>query len=70
MDSDEEQGGHLRMFFCFNCQTPNFQYQGKIVQIIPGNLPYTPRIVLKCRNSKCDQHFSIMGTISSIKQVE
>ena len=39
------------MFFCFNCRVPILQYTGEVAQIIPGNHPYTPATVVKCKGN-------------------
>ena len=52
LDSENEGYGDKRkMFFCFNCRIPIIEYEGNVIQIVPGGSPYTPNTVLKCKGS-------------------
>ena len=48
----------LKMFFCFNSQTPIIQYKGIVISVLPGLSPYEPYTILKCRDSRCPMAFS------------
>ena len=63
-----------KMFFCFNCRVPVIQYRGDVQTIIPGNQPYTPNTIIRCRGSiqrpdgvweECEQHYVFMGAAYS-----
>ena len=43
----------LKMFFCFNSQTPVIQYKGIIISVLPGLSPYEPYTILKCKEHRC-----------------
>ncbi len=62
---EEAMSGH-RMFFCPNCKIPVVKYKGRISKIIPGNTPYEPYTLLKCKGTvrredgeweNCGQHY-------------
>jgi RNase P subunit RPR2 len=44
--------GDLRLFFCYNCQNPLFQYMGKVITITRGSTPYHPPIIMMCNRCK------------------
>ena len=48
----------LKMFFCFNSQTPIIQYKGIVISVLPGLSPYEPYTILKCKDSRCPMAFS------------
>ena len=41
----------MKMFYCFNCRIPILKYIGKVFSVIPGNAPYNPSTVLKCKGN-------------------
>jgi hypothetical protein len=43
----------LKMFFCPNCQNPVVQYNGQVVQILPGAVPTDIPILVQCSNRNC-----------------
>jgi len=67
----EPEGGDTKMFFCFNCRIPIIEYNGSVMQIVPGHSPYTPGTVLKCKGSvqrngewhECGMLYSFVGAI-------
>lgn len=61
----------LKMFYCFNCRMPLIEYQGNIINIVPGRHPYTPSTVHKCKGSvqrkdgtweECGMMYSFIGS--------
>ena len=68
----ESQGSEVKMFFCFNCRIPVLEYTGSVVQIVPGNSPYTPSTILKCKGNvqrrdgtweACGMYYSFIDVI-------
>lgn len=47
----EGQRDKTKMFFCFNCRVPLIEYEGSVIQVVPGSSPYTPNTSLKCKGS-------------------
>lgn len=47
----------LKMFFCFNSQTPLIQYKGQVISVLPGLSAYEPYTLLKCKDSRCPLAF-------------
>lgn len=64
---------NLKMFYCPNCRTPVVQYQGDVITLVPGNAPYTPRTIIKCRGDhkvgdkwiKCNMYYSFADVVRS-----
>ncbi len=61
-----------KLFKCFNCGIPTIQYKGKVMTIVPGNTPYTPGTILKCKGNvrredgtyeQCGMEFAFMGVV-------
>lgn len=61
----------VRIFTCFNCGKHVIKYRGNVIQVVPGDHPYTPATETKCtgniRNEdgvweECGQYYSFMGT--------
>ena len=50
----------IKMFFCFNCQSPTVQYKGNVITVQAGLPAYEPYSLLKCRNSRCPMVYSFM----------
>ncbi len=48
----------LKMFFCYNSQTPILQYKGTVISILPGLSPYEPYTLIKCKDSRCPMAYS------------
>ena len=70
----EGEGDKQKMFYCFNCRIPIIQYRGTIATIVPGNQPYTPNTIIKCKGSlqtrdgvweECGQYYVFMGAAYS-----
>lgn len=40
-----------KIFFCFSCRIPLVQYTGRVTSIIPGDHPYEPATILKCKGN-------------------
>lgn len=64
----------LNMFWCFNCRSPVCQYHGDVVNIIPGNTPYSPHTLHECKGSfkdennnwkKCGYFFVFMASVTT-----
>lgn len=53
-DSDDHTNSKLKMFFCFQCQTPAIQYRGKVITVIPGEPIVEIGTVYKCKNQRCN----------------
>jgi len=81
LESERTKGGgyKLKMFNCPNCRIPVVQYQGEVIRILPGNHPYTPKTVLKCKGStkdefgvwrECNTYYSFMGVVNNSKDSE
>ena len=52
-DLDDLENKRLKMFFCYNCQSPITQYRGRVTTIIPGEPIITLGQVSRCKNSRC-----------------
>ena len=48
---NEGEGDKEKKFFCFNCRVPLLDYTGRIMQIVPGNSPYTPSTIIRCKGN-------------------
>lgn len=46
-------------FHCYECRTTVFQFQGHILNIIPGKVQGTPLIISKCPDSRCNIKYSV-----------
>lgn len=66
----------LKMFYCPSCRVPVIQYQGDVIRIVPGNHPYTPKTVIKCKGSlkdddgiweECGMYYSFMAVVNNKK---
>jgi hypothetical protein len=62
----------LKMFHCVNCRTPIVQYRGDAILLLPGNHPYQPMVVIKCKGSfrneddnweECGYYYSFISTV-------
>lgn len=65
------RGYKVEMFKCFKCSIPVIQYEGDIIRLVPGNSPYLPKTILKCKGSykndqgeweECSMRYEFMGT--------
>lgn len=73
LDAENEgDGDKTKMFFCFNCRIPIIEYEGHIMQIVPGHSPYNPSTILKCKGSvqrrdgsweECGLYYSFAGSV-------
>ena len=81
LESEKSRGGgyRLKMFNCPDCRVPVVQYQGEIIRIVPGDHPYTPKIVIKCKGSlkdefgvwkECNTYYSFIGVVANSKDIE
>jgi hypothetical protein len=60
-----------KIFFCFSCRVPLIQYTGKVVTVVPGDQPYEPSTILKCKGSvkkgniweECGHYFCFVGSV-------
>jgi len=55
------QGGH-KMWNCPTCKRPIFQYRGRVVSLVPGEVPVEIPILLQCSN--CKQKYLIKTILS------
>ena len=53
-DQDDHTNSRLKMFFCFNCQTPLHQYRGNVTSVVPGEPVIKIGTVNKCKNQRCN----------------
>jgi len=60
-EKDEYGQKRLKMFFCWNCQNPMFQYVGRAIAITPGETPYTLPIILKCK--RCNNTIQLVDIV-------
>jgi RNase P subunit RPR2 len=51
----------VRIFFCFNCQNPLFQYIGQVITITPGSTPHALPIILRCH--RCGNTLEIVDIV-------
>lgn len=49
------------MFFCPNCQCPEFRYQGTVAMMAAGEAPMIFPIEMYCKNKTCPMTFRIEG---------
>ena len=60
-----------KMFYCFNCRVAIIQYTGKVVTIVPGNHPYSPSTIIKCKGNvkkgsyweECGYFYCFVGSV-------
>ena len=59
LSNDEDDPNHelLHMFSCYNCKNNLFQYQGRVISIMPGVPPLMIPILVKCK--VCGKVFNI-----------
>lgn len=51
----------MKMFFCNDCRESVFQYQGRIISIMPGTPPETVPFLIKCK--RCHKAYRIIDII-------
>lgn len=64
-----------KMFYCFNCRSPLIQYTGKVITIVPGDQPYEPSTIIKCKGNikkgtmweECGYYFCFIATVFTKK---
>jgi hypothetical protein len=50
LDAQSESGDiRAELYFCSRCRSPIIQYQGSVIQEVPGHPPYKPYTILKCK---------------------
>ena len=79
LEAEKIQGeDRHNMFYCYNCRTPVIQYQGDILHVVPGQHPYEPSTVIKCKGNRkneagvweeCGYYFSFLSTVYSKTKV-
>ena len=47
----EAETGKVKLFRCMNCSIPVAEYTGNVVQVVPGNHPYTPSTIHRCKGT-------------------
>lgn len=55
-----------KMFKCYNCGTPVFQYKGDVIQIVPGESPAKVGVVVECKNHNCQAKYKFQGVIGDV----
>ncbi len=60
----ENHTDKLKMFNCPTCTNPLFQYQARIVSILPGMVPTEVPIVIQCKNTSCKQKYLLKTVVS------
>lgn len=73
-----ENRQRLKMFFCPNCRTPIAQYKGTYVTIVPGQHPYEPLTLHKCKGTfkneegdweECGYFYSFVSVVQTKTKV-
>ena len=62
-DMNDEFGMNLYMFHCIRCGSPILQYQGFVTHIVPGLVPTTLPMILRCNNSRCKHYYSFQSLV-------
>ena len=57
-----ESLGHYKMWNCPTCKNAVFQYRGRVIKLVPGEVPVEIPIILQCSN--CGQKY-LLSTILS-----
>jgi len=67
-----EGSSEKKMWFCPNCRIPLIEYEGNVIQIVPGGSPYSPSTSLKCKGSvqkrdgtweECGAFYTFLGVV-------
>jgi hypothetical protein len=60
------------IYYCPYCRSPILQYQGAFVMEIPGGVPETFPLIVKCKNKECNHkyHFHTLVNMSNRKIIE
>jgi hypothetical protein len=73
LEAEEKNSrNRLKMFHCVNCRSPVVQYRGDAIAIVPGNHPYEPMVIVKCKGTfkneaeqweECGYYYSFVSTV-------
>lgn len=62
----ENNGIYFKMFNCPVCKTPIFRYRGKLISIIPGEVPVEIPVVVRCSSRNCNQEYLIKTILKRV----
>lgn len=62
-DKTDKEHTKLYLFHCIRCGNPVVQYQGFIVNILPGMAPIELPIVVRCNNSSCKHKYAMSAVV-------
>jgi len=62
-DVNDLKNERLYLFHCVKCGNAVVQYQGFVVQILPGLAPISLPIVARCNNSTCRQKYAFSALV-------
>ena len=54
-----EGGEYTRKVHCMYCGVPLFQFTGRLIKSIPGSVPSTVPVLIRCPRSDCGHNYLI-----------